>query len=149
VWRWGLLACVLFPAAQWASYLEYYRQGSHVAAVLAQSFCTWALIYFFVGVTLRYFDRPSPWVLYTSQSAYWVFLVHMPVIAVAGWWLARFDLPAVLKFGLVAGIATVVCFATYHYAVQRTWISSFLNGKRFNLDWPWRKSDAISQAARP
>lgn len=149
VWRWGALGLVLFPVAQYASHLEYYQHGSHLAAVLAQAFCTWALIYFFVGVALRYFDRPSPWVLYTSQSAYWVFLVHMPVIAIAAWWLVRYDLPALLKFALVTGIATIVCFSTYHYAVQRTWISRFLSGKRFDLDWPWRAADASIQIARP
>ena len=149
VWRWGLLALVLFPLAQYASYLEYYQHGSHPAAVLAQAFCTWALIYFFVGVTLRYFDKPSPWILYTSQSAYWVFLVHMPVIAAVAWWMVRYDVPALLKFLVVLCVATFVCFSTYHYAVQRTWISRFLNGKRFNLDWPWRKLDAIPEAARP
>jgi glucans biosynthesis protein C len=149
VWRWGLLALILFPVAQYASYLEYYWRGSHLIAVLAQSYCSWALVYFFVGLTLRYFDRPSPWVLYTSQSAYWVFLVHMPVIAVVAWWLVRYDLPAVVKFLLVAGFATIVCFVTYHYAVQRTWISRFLNGKRFDLDWPWRTTDAVPEAARP
>lgn len=149
VWRWGLLALMLFPIAQYASHLELYSQGSHLAAVLAQAFCTWALVYFFVGLTLRYFDRPSPWVLYTSQSAYWVFLVHMPVIAIVAWWLVRYDLPAVLKFVLVTGIATFVCFSTYHYAVQRTWIGRFLNGKRFDLDWPWRTTNAVPEAARP
>ena len=149
VWRWGLLALVLFAVGQYASYLEYYRHGSHLVAVLAQSFCTWALIYFFVGVTLRYFDRPSPWVLYTSQSAYWVFLLHMPVIAFVAWWLLRYDIPALAKFLVVAGIATFVCFSTYHYAVQRTWISRFLNGKRFDLDWPWRTMHASPEAARP
>jgi glucan biosynthesis protein C len=148
VWRWGLLAALLFPIAQYASYLEYYRQGSHVAAVLAQGYCTWSLIYFFVGLTLRYFDRPSPWILYTSQSAYWVFLAHMPVIAVIGWWLVRYDLPAMLKFSLVVTITTLVCFSTYHYLVQRSWISRFLNGKRFNLDWPWRNANATTQPAR-
>ena len=148
VWRWGLLALALLALAQYASYLEYYEHGNHLAAVLAQAFCTWALIYFFVGVTLRYFDQPSPWVLYTSQSAYWVFLVHMPLIAIVAWWLVRYDLPALIKFLVVVGVATFVCFSTYHYAVQRTWISRFLNGKRFDLDWPWRKMHATVEAAR-
>jgi glucan biosynthesis protein C len=149
VWRWGLLALVIFPVAQYASHLEYYRQGSHLAAVLAQAVCTWALIYFFVGLTLRYFDRPSSWVLYTSQSAYWVFLVHMPVLAVAAWWLVRYNIPAMFKFVLLVGIATFVCFYSYHHLVRRTWISSFLNGKRFDLDWPWRKINATADAVRP
>jgi len=148
VWRWGLLALVLFPVAQYASYLEYYRHGSHFPAVLAQAFCTWALIYFFVGLTLRYFDQPSPWVLYTSQSAYWVFLVHMPVIAIVAWWLVRYDLPAAGKFLVVTSVATFVCFYSYHYAVQRTWISRFLNGRRFDLDWPWRSAALAADGAK-
>lgn len=38
----------------------------------------------------------------------------------------------------VAAFTTVAGFVTYHYWVQRTWVSAFLNGRRFDLDWPWR-----------
>ena len=144
-WGWVLMrgiAAILFPLALYASHLEYASAkgafGPHLAAVVANGLCTWALVYFFVGCALRWFDRASPWALYASQSSYWVFLVHMPVVAAAGWWLVRYDLPAPVKFLLAAGFTTLVCFLTYHYWVQRTWVSVFLNGRRFDLDWPWR-----------
>jgi peptidoglycan/LPS O-acetylase OafA/YrhL len=89
---------------------------------------------------LRFFDRASPWILYVSQSSYWVFLVHMPLVSLAGWWLLQFDLPAVFKFLLVCGFTAGAALASFHYWVQRTWVSLFLHGRRFELDWPWRAS---------
>ena len=141
--RYAALAAILFPLSLYASHLEYAAGDAgfavHLAAVIANGLCTWALIYFFIGSALRFFDYEAPWILYASQSSYWVFLVHMPLICLAGWWLVQYDLPAAIKFLIAAGFTTIVCFVTYHYWVQRTWVSDFLNGRRFDLDWPWRK----------
>jgi glucans biosynthesis protein C len=145
------LAVVLFPLSIYASYLEYTHPpaevGYHVLAIVLHAFCTWALIWLFVGIALRFFDRPTPWALYTSQSAYWVYLLHLPVICFMAWMLVHVDVHATVKFALVCGMTTVVCFATYHYWVQDTWIGAFLNGKRFKLDWPWRGNAAPQHAA--
>jgi len=140
------LAVVVFPLSMYASHLEYARGPSwHLLAIVLNTVSTWALIYVAVGLALRYFDRPSPWILYASQSAYWVYLLHLPVVCLVAWWLVPFDLPAEIKFGANLAITTFVCFVTYHYWVQRTWVSVFLNGKRFDLDWPWRKP-AVTEA---
>ncbi len=139
---WGLLSGFLFPLATWASALDNAARGAsvelHLAAVLANAACTWALICLFIGGTQRWFDRESPWIQYVSQSSYWVFLVHMPLVAFAGWWLVQFDFPSVLKFLLVCAFTSVVAFLTFHYWVQKTWLSTFLHGRRFHLAWPWR-----------
>jgi hypothetical protein len=71
-----------------------------------------------------------------------VFLVHMPLVCVAGWWLVRYDLPALVKFALVCAFTAMVAFITFHYWVQKTWLSVFLHGKRFDLKWPWRERRA-------
>jgi hypothetical protein len=110
----------------------------HSAAIVAHGLCTWALVYAFIGVALRYFDYEAPWILYVSQSSYWVFLVHLPIVIFACWWLMQFNLAAELKFLAAVAFTTALCFLSYHYLVQKTWVSSFLNGKRFDLDWPWR-----------
>ena len=112
--------------------------GNHLAAVMVHGLCTWALIGFFIGGALRYFDYDSPWILYISQSSYWVFLLHLPVVCFAGWWMLQYDLPAAVKFTAVSTFTIFACFVTYHYLVRKTWISEFLNGRRFDLDWPWR-----------
>lgn len=135
-------SAVLFPLSLYASHLENSNLdtmiGYHVFAVAAHGLCTWSLIYAFLGGALRLFDRESPWTLYASQSAYWVYLVHMPFVCLAGWMLVPYDLPGLVKALVVIAFTTVMCFASYHCLVQRTWVSRFLNGKRFDLDWPWR-----------
>ena len=130
------------PQAVGPHAMEAYAFGPHLAATLAHGLCTWALIYFCFGFALRYFDFASPWTLYYSQSSYWVFLIHMPLVALAGWWLVQFDLPAIFKFLCVVGFTMLISLVTYHYAVQKTWVSVFLNGQRFNLNWPWQSSGA-------
>lgn len=136
------LSVLLFPLSIYASYLEYTHPaagiGYHVIAIVLHGFATWALIWLFVGIALRYFDRGTAWTLYTSQSAYWVYLLHLPVICFVGWLLVPVDVHGAAKFTVVMLVTTVVCFTTYHYWVQDTWLGAFLNGKRFTLDWPWR-----------
>jgi glucan biosynthesis protein C len=58
-------------------------------------------------------------------------------VGFASWWMLQYDLPAILKFLMVVSFATILCFLTYHYGVQSTWISVLLNGRRFDLEWPW------------
>lgn len=140
VGRWAALAAVLFPLSLYITSLEHAAPafGIHLAAVVVHALCTWTLVFLFIGSALRFFDRESPWTLYISQSSYWVFLVHLPAVCFAGWWLAQYDVPAMVKFVLAVAFTTIVCFVTYHYWVQNTWLSVFLNGRRFHLDWPWR-----------
>lgn len=145
----ALLALVLFPLSFYVTRLEYgvaAPAGLHFAAVILHGMCTWALVYLFMGCALRFFDYESPWILYTSQSSYWVFLVHMPAVAFAGWCLLPFDFPALLKFLIVLVFTTVVCLTSYRYWVQRTCVGEFLNGKRFYLDWPWLEPKPLEQA---
>ena len=139
----ALIAIVLFPLALMTSHLDHAASGAsvplHAMAVLANGLCSWAMIYFFIGGAMRFFDRASPWSEYLAQSSYWVFLIHLPLVTLAAWWLVAFDLPAVIKFLLVAGFAVVLAFLSFHYCVQKTWISSFLHGRRFDLAWPWQQ----------
>jgi len=153
VFSWALLALVLFPIALYASHLDNGARGAsfelHLGAVLANALCTWVLICLFLGSAQRFFDRESPWILYVSQSSYWVYLVHLPLVFLAGWWLLQFDLPAALKFPLVCGFSAVVAFVTFHYWVQKTRISDFLHGRRFNLKWPWLETSLARNPAKP
>ncbi len=143
---WGLLAGFLFPLAVYASSLDNGAHGAsaalHLGAVLANGLCTWTLVCLSIGGAQRFFDRESPWIQYVSQSSYWVYLAHLPLVFLAGWWLVQFDLPAALKFLLVCAFTSAVAFLTFHYWVQKTWLSEFLHGRRFDLKWPWLERHA-------
>ena len=143
----AVAACVLFPVG--AVLGERVLAGDDGAlvqtlAVLANGLATWALVYAVTGLFLRYLDSPSPWSLYISQSSYWVYLLHMPVVSFCAWYLLPLDAPAGVKFLIDVTVTTVVCFASYHYLVRRSWVSVLLCGKRFDLDWPWRRPAPVT-----
>lgn len=142
-------AAVLFPLSVLASHLDHAHPGEpayHVLAVAVHALCTWTLVWLFVGAALRWLDRPTPWALYASQSAYWVYLLHLPLVCLFAWLLVPVDAHAILKFTVVVGGTALVCFLTYHHGVQDSWIGAFLNGKRFRQDWPWRPGAAVAPA---
>jgi glucan biosynthesis protein C len=136
------IGTVVFPIAVYASHIDHSiapaSSFAHLLACVANAVCTWAWIYFLVGAALRLLNRPSPWALYMSQSSYWVFLAHMPFTAFAAWALVPMELPAMVKFLLVLSFATASCFLSYHFWIQHSRVSVFLNGRRFDMDWPWR-----------
>jgi len=69
------------------------------------------------------------------------------VTCFVAWLLAPVDVSALVKFAVVAGVTTAVCFTTYHYWVQGSWLGAFLHGKRFSRDWPWRSAGPAQAAA--
>jgi len=136
----GAISLVLFPLSMYATHqdLENLSSGEfHLFAVIINAFLTWSLIYFFIGLFLRFFDKDSPWSLYISNSSYWVYLLHMPVVVAFAWLLLPLSLPAIVKFGIIVAGTSIICFVTYHYLVQGSWLGQVLHGKRFNQTWPW------------
>ena len=64
--------------------------------------------------------------------------VVLPADTTPGRWRTTVVNANRIDFRLNGSTNPALCFVSYHYGVQRTWVSVFLNGKRFDLDWPWR-----------
>lgn len=132
----GVMAAVLFPLGLYASLLEQAgMRGAkiHAAACIANGLATCALVAFLVGAAQRWFDRPSVRHAYAAHSAYWVYLVHLPLVFALGWLLLPFEWPAAAKFLLVVLGTALASFASYHWLVQGTWLGAFLNGRRYDV----------------
>lgn len=155
VGAYALAALPLFVASMAPTHLDYDQRGTnlslHLLAVVLNALVTWLLIYVFIGLFQRHFDRDSPWVAYISQSSYWVYLVHLPIVSFAAWYLVDLHAPAIVKFVLAGVFTALVAFSSYHYLARRTWVSVLLNGRRFSLRWPWLEQEgrAYSTALGP
>ncbi len=109
-----------------------------------RSMTCWLFIFGFTGLFLRYFSKHSAIGRYISDSAYWVYLLHLPLTAFLPGLLAGWAIPALLKFTIVASATTFICFFTYHYFVRATFIGEFLNGRKYS-----RKLDDIKPLEKP
>ncbi|MBT8448902.1 MAG: 2,3,4,5-tetrahydropyridine-2,6-carboxylate N-succinyltransferase, partial [Gammaproteobacteria bacterium] len=98
---------------------------------LIKSSTVWLFLFGFTGLFIRYFSEHSAKMRYVSDSAYWVYLLHLPLTAFLPGVVAGLPLPDVVKFLLVVIGTGIVCFSTYHLFVRNTFIGQFLNGRKY------------------
>ena len=119
-------------AAAWLALVEVVARG-HAAVLLALAL---------MGSCEALLRAPRPWVRWMADASYWIYLVHLPVVAWLTFWLGHLDRAgrlaaltgfawsAELKF-LAATIATTVFgLLTYRYLVRDSPLGTLLNGTR-------------------
>ena len=65
-----------------------------------------------------------------SDSTYWLYLAHLPLVGVGQRLAVDWDVSVHLKFALIIVVVTLVLLASYHVGVRYTPIGAFLNGPR-------------------
>jgi peptidoglycan/LPS O-acetylase OafA/YrhL len=102
-----------------------------VASAWCLALAMWLFVFGFIGLFFRLLERPLPWIRYLSDSSYWLYLVHVPVLLVFQIAAAETGWPPALKalVVLVASLATLL--ASYHVLVRFTWVGAILNGRKY------------------
>ena len=90
----------------------------------------WLSIFGCLGFCLKRFTTEVSIVKYLADASYWIYLVHLPVVALAQLALYKMPLAPGLKFVLVVGTTLVLGGASYHALVRYTWVGSWLNGSQ-------------------
>ena len=83
-----------------------------------------------MGLFHRVCPVESPTMRYLSDSAYWLYLAHLPLIIAAQYAVRDWPLPALAKFVLIVAVVTSFLLWTYQALVRHTWLGRFLNGPR-------------------
>lgn len=94
------------------------------------AFASVATVFAFIGYMMSWFKKPSKNVRYLSDSAYWGYLVHLPIIAFFQIMLAQVDMHWALKLILIFAPTVALLAISYRYAVRSTFIGQLLNGQR-------------------
>jgi surface polysaccharide O-acyltransferase-like enzyme len=105
------------------------RAGASLNAVL-QSVFVWTASFGLMGLARLLLSRPSKRVRYVSDSSYWLYVAHLPVIVAGQFALAYVPLPPLVEFALLTAATTVLLLLTYQWLVRYTWVGRLLNGPR-------------------
>ncbi len=105
-------------------------QMSLMQLQIVNSIITCSLSIGIIGLFLRFADLPNNTVTYFVNSAYWVYLVHFFIAVLLSGLVNDLTVPVYLKFLIVLSITTVLCLASYHFFVRRTFMGVFLNGRK-------------------
>lgn len=121
------------------------RAKFRVAAI--GSVIPWLATVGLIGLFLRRFDRPSALVRYLSDSAYWVYLAHLPLVYGLQALFFPLPIPGLAKMALVLLVAVPVLYVSYELFVRSTFLGQALNGRRYPRAWLFLPADAVPSHA--
>jgi peptidoglycan/LPS O-acetylase OafA/YrhL len=131
VGRWWTLQLVAASAVfAVALDLTFDPESSWLLASIAQVAFAWLTIFGLVGLFRWLFTKKRRGIRYLSDSTYFLYLAHLPLIVLGQNWIRNWDLPASVKFtGLTVGV-TIPLLLVYELGVRYSPIGTLLNGKR-------------------
>jgi peptidoglycan/LPS O-acetylase OafA/YrhL len=101
-----------------------------VLLVFEQAAYPWFITFGLMGLFRRYCPAENATMRYLSDSAYWLYLAHLPLIIAAQLAVKDWSIPALAKFLLIVTVVTSFLLWTYQTLVRYTWLGRFLNGPR-------------------
>ncbi|MDA8743286.1 acyltransferase family protein [Rubripirellula amarantea] len=130
LWWVTIPACLLlvFPVGLILTHME--NAEMRWGGLLAQSCFAWMMTFGMMGLFRKHLSHPSATMRYLSDSSYWLYLAHIPLIIYVQYWVYHYQLPAAIKFAIVCSVTTVILLLSYHWFVRYTPIGTLLNGKR-------------------
>lgn len=132
----GLVLLVIFGAA-------HRRGGPAWLTSVSYNTLAWLWGFAWIGAAQVLLNRRHAVLRYLADSAYWVYLVHLPMAVWIAALLYQQPLSAVAKMLVGFAITTVLCLGSYQLLVRHTWVSVLLNGKRH----PRRGGPPVTPAA--
>ena len=98
---------------------------------LSSALFVWLMILGLIGRFRTLFSRENPKVRFVSDSAYWLYIAHLPVIQILQFWVSEWSVPSLVKLIFVCVLTTALLLLSYRYFIRYTAIGTLLNGKRY------------------
>jgi len=90
----------------------------------------WMSVFALIGVCVRFLSAPSKAMRFVSDSSYWVYLAHLPLVYALQFLASRLPLPWELKFPLILALAMALLLLGYRWLVRYSFVGAVLNGRR-------------------
>ena len=107
------------------------KTWSYEIVTLSSACFAWLMVLGCIGLFKKYFSIEMPKVRFISDSAYWIYIVHLPVVQILQAVVSDWLLPSLIKCLLVCILCTVFLLFTYRSFIRYSWVGIMLNGKRY------------------
>ena len=111
--------------------------------LLLQTLLLWNMTFGMMGMFHALIKKENIFIRYLSDSSYWIYIVHLPLVIVLQFLVRDWPINALLKFLLINIATTTLLLISYHLLVRSTWIGWLLNGKMI----PWFPKASTSQTS--
>ena len=103
---------------------------ARTAAVALQVIYAWMMTFGFIGLFRKLCTRENKTIRYVSDSSYWLYVAHVPLIIGAQLAVRDWPLASGVKYFLVLLAVTGLLLLIYQFLVRYTWLGRLLNGPR-------------------
>ena len=117
------------------------ESGWIIFSVLQVSYA-WLMSFGMIGMFHRFCSTSRFWIRYLSDSSYWLYLIHIPLVMMLQFLVCDWSIPSLPKYLFVCGMTMIILLVSYHYCVRNTWLGGLLNGRRYPPRASWREDVA-------
>ena len=113
---------------------EYLKAISEPFAIIIVSIkiiCGVLFSYAFIGLAEKRFGSYNAKLRFISDGAYWMYLIHLPIVTFITFFMFNLHIPIEIKFLIAIVMTSIICLGTYKYFVRSTPIGILLNGRRY------------------
>ena len=128
-WKLAASVLILFPVG--LSMNGAIQSENRILFAVMQVSYAWMMSFGMMGLFSRFFHTQQFWIRYLSDSSYWLYLAHLPLVMLLQFYVRDWSVPPVLKLVFVCSATTVLLLVSYHTCVRNTWLGALLNGRRY------------------
>jgi hypothetical protein len=87
-------------------------------------------VFAFIGYMMVLFGNTNKRIRYLSDSSYWLYVIHLPIVVFFQIIVMPLSLHWILKISIIFVPSFLIMFFSYHFLVRKTWVGVILNGKK-------------------
>ena len=97
------------------------------ALLILKATYAWLMVFSLMGISRELISRENRVWRYLADVAYWLYLAHLPLLLGVQELIRAWDLPAVVKFGLVCFAVTGLLLLIHQFFLRYTFLGTLLN----------------------
>jgi peptidoglycan/LPS O-acetylase OafA/YrhL len=98
--------------------------------VFSYAIMMWTLVFFTIAICKRVFINPNAVISYLSGAAYWIYLIHLPIVIYLQIVVAELEVNWLVKWLGVTIVTIIISVFSYEFLVRKTLLGVVLNGKK-------------------
>jgi peptidoglycan/LPS O-acetylase OafA/YrhL len=105
--------------------------GARLVTAALYPLAIWAWCLALIGAAIAFLSRENRVIRYLSDSSYWIYIVHLPVVIALQVLVSPWPWAWQAKLPLILAVAIPVLLASYQLLVRASPLGGWLNGRRY------------------
>ena len=91
----------------------------YILEMILRGVCIWFCMIGFLGFGKRFLNRGGKFINYAREAALPVYIIHLPMVVIVGFYVIKFDLPIAGKYFAIIILSLISSVLLYEIAVRR------------------------------